>query len=172
MSFRKRLCLLLLCLAAASSAFAVLVRPLPIEELNQRSHSVVHATVTAKSVQRDAEGRIYTKVTLQVQESWKGQNLSGNFSIVHSGGVLGDEIASVSGQTEYEIGEEVVLFLVLNQRGEGVTVGLAQGKFKVTEDPQTHEKHAHNPFHGEQPGKSDKRLRLADLKARVKGGAQ
>lgn len=171
MSFLKHICLLLLCLAA-NSGFAVLVRPLPIEELNQRSESVVHATVTAKSVQRDAQGRIYTKVTLQVQESWKGKRPPENFSLVHSGGVLGDKIATVSGQPEYEIGEEVVLFLVLNQRGEGVTLGLAQGKFKVQEEPHTREKHVGNPFHGEQPGKPGKRLPLAELKARVKGGAQ
>src|SRR5947207_3049369 len=57
--------------------------------------------------------------------------------------------ATVSGQVEYGIGEEVVAFLVLNHRGEGVTLGLAQGKFHIGKEAETGERLVHNLFHGE-----------------------
>ena len=45
------------------------------------------------------------------------------FTIVHGGGILGDRRVIVSDQVTFQPGEEVVAFLVLNQRGEGVTLG-------------------------------------------------
>jgi hypothetical protein len=67
-----------------------------------------------------------------------------------------------------------VLFLVLNQRGEGVVVGMVQGKFKVATDASG-EKVVHNIFHGTPPEQSVnekakvQRLSLTELKRRVKG---
>ena len=78
----------------------------------------------------------------------------------------------IPGQANYEIGEEVVAFLVLNSRGEAVTLGLAHGKFHVWKHPETGEKLARNIFHGggplqvpRQPNTAAKSpLTLADLK--------
>lgn len=158
-------------LAFATTALAVSVRPLSIAEMTRKSHLVLHAVVTAKTVQRDADGRIFTEVELRIQDRWKGQTPGENFSIVQSGGVLGDQIASVSGQPEYEIGEEIIAFLVLNQKGKGVTLGLAQGKFRVTQEPVGKTKFVHSVFHGQPPGLAKNRagLSLESLKAEVKG---
>jgi hypothetical protein len=174
MKRRLRLVLFVLATAVTLSLYAVQMDPLSIEELAQQSTLVLHGTVLSKTCLRDPAGRIYTKVELDVAEVWKGTLSTNRFTIVHGGGILGEERAVVSGQVEYDVGEEVVTFLVLNQRGEGVTRGLTQGKFHVGKDPN--ERLVHNPFHGrpETAAKaslaSDKqRLTLSELKRRVQG---
>jgi hypothetical protein len=117
---------------------------------------------------------------LAVAEVWKGTVATNRFTIVHGGGILGEERAVVSGQVEYDVGEEVVAFLVLNQRGEGVTRGLMQGKFHIWKDATTGEWLARNPFHGRPETKDQQakasfdsdqqRLTLSDLKRRVQEG--
>ena len=147
----SRLLLWMLFVAAfVPPSVAVLMEPLSLEELTARSSLVLHGTVLSKSCQRDTQGRIYTKVELDVAEVWKGSLSAKRFTIVHGGGILGEKRVVVSGQVEYGIGEEVVAFLVLNQREEGVTLGLTQGKFRVWKDAKTGEVLAQNPFHGGQ----------------------
>jgi hypothetical protein len=162
---------------------AVQMQPLSIEQLASQSALVVRGTVLSETCRRDPAGRIYTKIELQVGEVWKGSLATNRFTIVHGGGILGGEKSFVSGQVEYGMGEEVVAFLVLNQRGEGVTLGLAQGKFHVWREPKTGERLVHNVFHGQTDfGDSAvsqnaalptrQRLTLAELKQRVRRGGQ
>jgi hypothetical protein len=129
----------------------------------------------SKSVQRDAAGRIYTRIQLQLADVWKGEARTNSFAVVQSGGVLGEEIAGTDGQAEFAPGEEVVLFLRVNERGEGVVIGLVQGKFEVTKE-RSGEKMVHNVFHGRPAGEvqSEKaqRLPLESLKQRVRGGGK
>ncbi len=159
--------------------------PISVEQLAAKSQLILRGTVTSKTVQRDDAGRIYTRVELQVAEVWKGTLATNRFTIVHGGGTLGDRRVTVSGQAEYIIGQEVVAFLVLTERGEGVSIGLAQGKFNVWLDAKTGERRARNPFHGNDsntPAKAVKsspanaaaqeRLTLDTLKQRAQGGAK
>lgn len=163
-------------LLLAFAARAFVMRPLSIQELTATANLVLHGSVTGKTVQRDPEGRIYTRVELQVIEAWKGQPKTNSFVLVQGGGVLGEETVVVDGQEEFSIGEEVVVFLVLNQRQEGVVIGVSQGKFKVHSEARG-EKSARNLFHGdapvaEQPAMTNARPRkitLTDLKRRVQG---
>jgi hypothetical protein len=148
---------------------AVLMRPMSLEELTTNAQMVVHGKVLSKTVQRDNDGQIITRVELEVIETVKGSVKEPRVFIVQSGGVLGDEVTTVSGQEHYAVGEEVVAFLVLNRRGEGVTLGLAQGKFDVEEDKDTKARVARNPFHGRAPKTQRNVLTLAELKQRVKG---
>jgi hypothetical protein len=159
--------------------------PLSIEQLTSESQLILQGIVRTKSVQRDAAGRIYTKVELEVSEVWKGTLATNRFTIVHGGGILGEIQTVVSGQAEYEVGEEVVAFLVINPEGQGVSIGLAQGKFHVWQEGANGEKLVRNPFHGGEaaappasgnaaqsaPAPSG-RLTLTDLKRRAKGGGQ
>jgi hypothetical protein len=170
---------LILALSLASAELqAVLMKSLPIEELSQKADLIVLGTVLSKSCQRDDSGRIYTKIELQVIEVWKGSLATNSFTIVHGGGTVGNRRVEVSGQVEYEVGEEVVAFLRLNQRGEGVTIGLAQGKFRVWTDKATGERFAYNILHGvaekaaAHEGEKSGRLALRDLAQRAKGGAR
>jgi hypothetical protein len=177
MTFRFRLIALgLLCLTTPLLR-ALVVVPLSINDLTAKAALIVQGTVVSQSCQRDAEGRIYTKVELRIADVWKGTPSSNPLAIVHGGGILGEERVVVSGQVSYHIGEEVVAFLVINPRGEAVTLGLAQGKFRISKDSVTGKSFVHNPFHGgppaaqpaSVPSTSPARLTLDDLKGRVKG---
>ena len=173
-------CALLLSLTGAFTLRAIQMQPLSVEQLTDQSTLVVRGIVLSESCQRDPAGRIYTKVELQVSEVWKGSLTTNRCIIVHGGGILGAEKSVVSGQVDYGIGEEVVAFLVLNRRGEGVTLGLAQGKFHVWQEPGTGERLVHNLFHGtpDNPGgavsrttsRTTQRLTLTNLKKRVRRG--
>lgn len=157
---------------------AVLMTPLPMDELTQRAELILHATVTGKTCERTTEGRIITRVALDLIEIWKGSLATNRFTVVHGGGQVGNVRMEVSGQVEYKVGEEVVAFLVVNPRGEGVTLGLAQGKFHVWKDPATGEKFACNLFHGatgKEAGLAEKKaakLPLKNLSHVAKGGAR
>lgn len=163
---------------------AEVVIPLPIESLSTNAQLIVRGTVIGTTVLRDPEGRIYTRVEITVAEVWKGLLATNRFTIVHGGGVLGEERSEVSGQASYEVGEEVVTFLQFNSRGEGVSIGLAQGKFQVWQDPVTGESLAQNRFHGQQSLRAIAsagpapaltiipRLTVGELRQRVDGGAR
>jgi hypothetical protein len=183
-SFYRFVLLAALCLTPWWSR-GVLMVPLTVEELTQRAELVLHGTVLRQDCLRDSAGRIYTRIEFQVAEVWKGNLATNTFIIVHGGGTVGDERVEVDGQAAYAAGEELVAFVRLNPRGEGVSIGLAQGKFTVWKDPATGEPFAYNLFHG-QPKERDNpeqaalrsaagsptRLDLATLRARVNGGSR
>ena len=148
----------------ALSAFLPLlgspVAILSIDQLAAKSDCVVHGIVIGKSVQKDAEGRIYTQVRLHVQDVWKGKVKANPFAIVHGGGILGSRRDSVSGGVGYKLGEEVVVFLAINSRGEGVTLGMRQGKFRVWREDSTKQRYAQSLYHGGRPAKENAGYRL------------
>jgi hypothetical protein len=158
---------------------AALIEPLPIGQLTTNAEVIVHGTVLSKSVERDPEGRIFTRVKLRITEVWKGTVNVEEFSIVHGGGRIGNTESRASIQVNYYIGEEIVAMLRFNQRHEGVTLGLVQGKFLVETDPTDGVKTVSNIFHGRSPTDAHKssvtrpaqpRLTLDDFKRQVKGG--
>lgn len=127
---------------------------LSIDQLAAKSDCVIHGVVIGKSVQKDPEGRIYTQVRLHVQDVWKGMVKANPFVIVHSGGILGNRRDSVSGGVSYKLGEEVVVFLAINSRGEGVTLGMQQGKFRIWRDESTKQRYAQSLYHGGRSAKA------------------
>lgn len=142
-------------LSAFLSIWAAPVMILSIDQLAAKSDCVIHGTVIGKSVQKDGEGRIYTQVRLHVQDVWKGEVRANPFAIVHSGGILGNRRDSVSGGVRYKLGEEVVVFLSINSRSEGVTLGMRQGKFQVWLDESTNQRYAQSLYHGGRPAKEN-----------------
>lgn len=178
------LIIIALCLIPLLSR-AVIMVPLAVEDLTQRADLVLHGTVASKACLKDSAGRIYTRIEFKVTEVWKGNLATNTFTIVHGGGTVGEERTEVDGEATYEIGEELVTFVRLNQRGEGVSIGLAQGKFNVWKDAATGEPFTHNLFHGkpkdiETPERAKLRravgnpaqLGLATLRSRVNGGTR
>lgn len=171
-----RWCLFCSVIFTAGKLSAVLMTPLPVGEITRQANLVLHGIVTSKTCVRDSDGRIVTRVELAVSEVWKGALSTNSFTIVHGGGQVGHIHQEVSGQVEYFVGEEVVAFLVINRRGEGVTLGLAQGKFHVWQDKVSGEKFAHNLFHGAtekadlRDEKKSARLALKELAREVKEG--
>lgn len=135
-----------------SAATAGSLVPLAVEQLVRDSEIVVFGGVKAKTCLRDDAGRIYTKVEIDVKETWKGAHPEGKpILVVHGGGTLGERRLKVSNQVNYRIGEEVVAFLRLNQRGEAVTIAMCQGKFEVLRDEASGERYVRNTFHGGAP---------------------
>ena len=171
-----------LMILAATSLHAVIMRPLTIQELSTNADLVIQGIVTNKTCLRTEEGRIYTRVDLQVTDVIKGRGVSNVLSVVHGGGSIGNDLQEVEAQVDYKLGEEVVAFLVLNQRNQPVTIGLCQGKFDVWEDKLTGGKFVCNPAHGSPPPEfntpattrqslslrqSPALLKLNDLKAQI-----
>ncbi|MFT4589893.1 MAG: hypothetical protein ACI9VS_003569 [Candidatus Binatia bacterium] len=151
--------------------------PLSLAQLTEQSQAIVRGTVSSKTCLEDERGRLVTRIRLSVVEVWKGQEVVGEFTIVQAGGTLGDRRVRVIGQPDFTIGEEVVAFLELNARGEGVVLGVCQGKFEVYQDV-TGRKQVRNIFHGGATAGSsstqalqnklgNRRLTLADLKRSV-----
>jgi len=171
---------LALCLVMGAQASQMV--PLTIEQLTHKAQIVVQGIVLGKQCRRDSAGRIYTRLELRVDDVWKGKVPRNPLVVVHGGGKLGRTTAVVTGQVEYEVGEEVVAFVVLNPDGEAVTLGLAQGKFRVWTEPGTGVKVARNRFHGaaldadgavKNPERAvAERLTVSELKRRVKGAVQ
>jgi hypothetical protein len=147
-NYRRLLFAALLFLGLAYGAPAGLLVPLSVDELRERADLIVHATVKAKACERNLEGRIVTRVKTAVTEVLKGTLQTNILDIVYSGGVIGDEGETSSVQANYDVGEEVVTFLKINDRGDAVTIGVVQGKFKVWEDKATRQRFVHNTFHG------------------------
>jgi hypothetical protein len=179
----RSLTFLVALLAGAALGQAASQVPLSIETLAAKADAVVHGRVVRMSCQRDDEGRIFTKVHLQIIEQMKGRSRGGTLVIVQGGGVLGRRIARSPLQPKYRVGAEVVVFVMFNSRGEAVTLGLNQGKFDVANQPKSGLATVRNPFHGlakrDDPRAVVKRalgqakpLTLAGLKRRVRRAAK
>ncbi|HTH48312.1 MAG TPA: hypothetical protein VMB21_12435 [Candidatus Limnocylindria bacterium] len=106
--------------------------PTPLEDLARRADAVVHGRVASLEVTTNAAGGIFTRVELEATEVWKGP-ATNHFSLIFGGGVLGGRWTKVVGGPEFRLGEEVVVFTILNPAGDAVTLDLAQGKFVVRE---------------------------------------
>jgi hypothetical protein len=168
-------------LAVPMSLHAGNLIPLTIDQLVQHSELVLYGTVLGTNCQQDTGGRIYTRVELNVAEVWKGTVTKQPLSIVHGGGTFGEKRVTVSDQVDFQPGEEVVVFLVINPRGEAVSLGMSQGKFHIWTDRITKQKYARNPFHGgdrtpdgvsTQSSTTRPQLTLTGLKQRVTGDTQ
>lgn len=169
----------LVCVLGALSAYAVHFLPLSIEELTTQADLVVYGKVIRRSCQQDEAGRIFTRVELEVKEVWKGRHSGPHLTLVHGGGVLGERRTVVTGQADYAVGEEVVVFLIFNARGEGVTIGLRQGKFHVESHESGGEPIAANGFAHPPPSAGERsalvssahasrtRVPLSELRQRV-----
>ena len=144
-----RLVLTLLLLASLhQSAPATQTIPLSIEELIQRADIIAQGTVTSKRTKRLGKSSIYTCIEVKITDTWKGTLTTNVLTVAQAGGILGETIQVIPGQSQFSIGEEVVIFGVWNQRQEAVILGLSQGKFSVTTSANNQTKHCFNPFHG------------------------
>lgn len=117
-----------------STGFATQFLPLPVDELTRAADVILQGEVVSRTCDRDSRGRLTTRIELAVSEVWKGPSAE-KLTVIQAGGTLGDQRQFVTGQPEYRIGEKVVAFLALNHAGEGVTLGLAHGKFSLSRPP-------------------------------------
>ena len=152
--------------------------PLSIQSLTSKANAVVHGKVKGITCQRDSAGRIFSVINLNIIENIKGQIKSKKFELVHGGGILGSKRTGSIVDPRFKVGEEVVVFLVYNSRGEAVPLGQNQGRFEVFRNPGNTTAMVRNPFHGS-PKTNDPRivfkraigrsqLTLTELKRRIR----
>jgi hypothetical protein len=105
-----RAVLLVLLMAPAASASIGL--PLTLEGLTARADLIVLGRVTRVESGADAQlNGVYTYVTLEPAEVFKGQVAEGPLVVKQQGGVFGTRGVYVHGQATFAEGELVLLFL-------------------------------------------------------------
>ena len=130
--------LLLLLLAAAAiflalSAQATIMQRLEIEELTRNSSDIFHGQITSTQTYWNAEHtRIYTGVTVRINETFKGAARRGEtIKVVQLGGEKDGRKTDYAGRPEFAAGESVVLFTTRTRSNELTVVALKQGKMSV-----------------------------------------
>ncbi|HUB10020.1 MAG TPA: hypothetical protein VMB50_23655 [Myxococcales bacterium] len=126
----KRAGLALAALVAAAPAAASIARALSLDDLAARAEVVVLGRVTAQAPRWTPDHRrIVTRVTVRVEELWKG-SAGATITVLRPGGELDGLGQVVLGEARFAVGELVVLFLV--KRGDFYrVVGMSQGAFRV-----------------------------------------
>lgn len=125
--------------AAPQTAFSAVMRKATVADLTLQSDLVVRGKVASRDVQASADGgRIFTVITLEVSETWKG-GAPARVQVEVPGGELGDIGQVVHGAPRFADGEDVVVFLrKIGPQTEALpltkVVSLAQGKFEVIRD--------------------------------------
>ena len=124
----RPLLLALLSLLLASPAYAAVGRLLSISDVAAASERVVVGEVVARaSAWDEAHRRIFTRVTLRVEETLRGAHAD-EISFTVLGGEVGELMQIVPGEANPRQGERVVLFLARPQpAGPLRVVGMNQG---------------------------------------------
>ncbi len=125
---------LLVMIAMLGSASATTLLKLDLETLTAKSEAIVQGKVTDMAPTR-VDGRIYTYITLEVNETLKGKEQETiTFRIM--GGRVDDLVTIVHGTPSFSMNEEVLVFLERPLEDKPLVVtGMVQGKFHVTVGP-------------------------------------
>ena len=123
-----------LIVAAGVSAFGSVFLRMDVQELRKASEAVVHARVSGLNSYWDSSHRmIFTDVTLEVKRRLHG--LAGAELVVRvPGGTVDGYTAEMPGAPEFDLDEEVVLFVSRWKDGAAMVTGYSQGKARVVRD--------------------------------------
>lgn len=128
---------LLVALSAPALARATVMLEASIDDLARESDTVVLGKVRSTEGRLSGDGkRIFTYVTVEVAEAWKGEP-GKTVEVRVPGGVHGEFGQIVQGAPRFTGGEEVVIFLRRVSAGSQLfqVSGLAQGKLRVEREP-------------------------------------
>lgn len=108
-----------------------------VGDLTQRADLILEAQVLSMQALEDPDGRIETEFLLEVADTFQGEDMALR-AVRLPGGILSDGRGMLlAGMPGLEQGERVLLFLTApGEAGLRMPVGLAQGKFRVVENPQ------------------------------------
>ncbi|MGH9424425.1 MAG: M57 family metalloprotease, partial [Thermoanaerobaculia bacterium] len=132
-AFRSLLLILTLFLAVTAHAATFIV---PSDRaLVAASKAIVLATAGESHGRWAPGGWIETVTELNVDEAIKGPMVAGDtIHVTELGGIVGEIGYVVAGSPRYASGQQVLLFLETNDRGEWVAKNMAVGKFDRAED--------------------------------------
>jgi hypothetical protein len=135
---------IVLVLLASLPVLAATVRgPADVASLTTAAEAVLHARVVAREsgwgAGGESSGVIFTRVTLQPVEGWKGSGPRATVVVRVPGGTVGELTQTVDGVAAFGPREEVVVFLRKLGDEPGAAVyaveRLALGKFSVGQAP-------------------------------------
>ena len=128
--------LLVLSLLFSSVLLGTSRPPTSLDQLLHDAELIVRGTVEAVTPGPSREGVRSTAVRVSVQEQWKGRRRS-RLRLLLPRGTEGGIAQEVPGAPTFQIGEEVILFVVREAPGQYRVVGGKQGKFSIKTDPRS-----------------------------------
>ena len=133
------LAVVLVCAVSASSATYVLPDD---DNLIVGARAIITGKVLSVGSRLDEQDRIFTYITVRVQEVLKGQINHRRIVLKQAGGQVGERGQTIFGSPEFKTGEQVLLYLGTWPDGSLRVHQLMIGKFSITVDPQTGNKYA------------------------------
>lgn len=133
------LVMLLALVAVPRSALALTALTRDFDGLVARAETIFQGTVIAQESLWVGEGpnrHVATRVTFQVQETYKGVGSSSQ-TLEFMGGTVAGKTVRVPGVPQFALGETSILFVVGNGAQVCPLVGAFQGRFAVERDPAT-----------------------------------
>jgi hypothetical protein len=116
------------------------VAKMEMDALTKESTSIVHGICTGKSsFWNESRDKIFTRVTLQVSEVVKGEQVK-ETTILIPGGRVDNIIYEVSDMPLIQKDEEMVLFLWQHKSGMNLVTGGLQGKVTIKSDTRSGKK--------------------------------
>jgi hypothetical protein len=127
-----------LAVARVDVASASRILPVSIDQLTRNASVILEGEVTAVRGDWNSDrNRIYTTVSIRVDQFHKGALASRVVDVRYLGGTVGDVTMSVSGQPTFEPNERVFVFLKPNFEQRDVpVVGNDAGKFRMATSAQ------------------------------------
>lgn len=113
-----------------------------LKDLSEKSEVILTGKVTnQKAIWNEDHTKIYTKVTVEVYESLKGNSTSKSIIVKHPGGEVGEVGELYSHMPTFTNNEEVLLFLQKSKTQNEFTVFDGEnGKMTLVTDKETNEK--------------------------------
>lgn len=116
----------------AFSVSAATLERLSIDQMSQKSTSIVRGRITQCSGELRA-AVIYTRCKVQVAERWKG-SAGATLEFVVPGGTAAGLTQNFTGTPKFQPNEDYVLFLWTGRSGVNQVIGLSQGVFDLRVD--------------------------------------
>jgi len=134
-AFIHVLIMLFFVILTSSNAFSVIFPKYCLEDLCDKSDTIITATVASINCFKHDE-KIYTSIKFQTDENIKGDlNQTSTFEMTKYGGTIGNTTVAQAYAPKYTIGEEVMLFMkeyTSKKFGRNFSIiGLSEGKFTI-----------------------------------------
>ena len=125
-------------LATLTLSASTVVR-VDVTQLSRLATNIVGGQITDITPEQDSDnGYIYSTVTLQVSHAIPSDLAGGEYQFRMVGGELNGKRLHIAGLPQFQVGQDVVLFLNSQPAGVfGPTVGLWQGVFFAERDEAT-----------------------------------
>ncbi|HET9235409.1 MAG TPA: hypothetical protein VFP10_14845 [Candidatus Eisenbacteria bacterium] len=119
---------------------ATTIQDMNLQDMVTMAPSIVVGTVESSSSRwNDDRSLIVTDVRIRVVDVLKGPSVS-EVVITQPGGRVGKLRVDVDGAAAYPVGDEAVLFLASDAKGQQQVLGLSRGRFDIVTDARSGKK--------------------------------